>query len=57
MQKEMPIIFKIKDADAQEKIIKIRQNCVNFTELFKTWVLEYNIRETKQWKDKKELTI
>jgi len=47
MEKEMIIVFKIKDSDVKEKIKRIRKSCVNFTKLFIKWVMEYKISAEK----------
>lgn len=45
--KTMEVTFKIKDKNAKEKIIKIRNTHINFTKLFIRWVMEYEIPKEK----------
>jgi len=51
MTKPLEITFKIKDENAKEKIIKIRNTCSNFTKLFIKWVMNYEIPKEKVLKE------
>lgn len=51
MKKTMEVTFKIKDKNAQEKIVTIRNTHVNFTKLFVGWVMDYEIPKEKVLKE------
>lgn len=49
--KTMEVTFKIKDKNAKEKIIKIRNTHINFTKLFIGWVMDYEIPKQEVLKE------
>ncbi len=55
--KTMEVTFKIKDKNAKEKIIKIRNTHINFTKLFIGWVMDYEIPKQEVFKGMKKAAL